>query len=59
MRSGDQFAQLTVELLRAAEVTHADLIAVGRSTRGRHHLAGSVGRRLALNSKAPLFVLVP
>jgi nucleotide-binding universal stress UspA family protein len=47
------------ELLRAAHTTHADLIAVGRSTKLRHHLAGSLGRRLARNKKAPIVVIVP
>lgn len=47
------------ELLRAARATRADLIAVGRSTKLRHHLAGSLGRRLARKKKAPIVVIVP
>ncbi len=47
------------ELLRTAHTTRADLIAVGRSTKRRHHLAGSLGRRLARNRKAPIVVIVP
>ena len=37
---------MATELLRIASSDHADLIVVGRSTKARHHLAGSLGRRL-------------
>jgi nucleotide-binding universal stress UspA family protein len=47
------------ELLRIAGSTHADLIVVGRSTKARHHLAGSLGRRLVGRRKAPVIVVVP
>lgn len=47
------------QLMRAARDIRADLIAVGRSTKLRHHLAGSLGRRLTRNSKAPIVVIVP
>jgi nucleotide-binding universal stress UspA family protein len=47
------------QLMRVAQDAHADLIAVGRSTKLRHRLAGSLGRRLARNKKAPIVVIVP
>jgi nucleotide-binding universal stress UspA family protein len=47
------------ELLRIAGSTHADLVVVGQSTKARHHLAGSLGRRLVGRSNAPVIVVVP
>jgi nucleotide-binding universal stress UspA family protein len=47
------------ELLRIAACDHADLIVVGRSTKARHHLAGSLGRRLVGRHGAPIIVVVP
>jgi nucleotide-binding universal stress UspA family protein len=47
------------ELLRIAGSEHADLIVVGRSTKARHHLAGSLGRRLVGRRDAPIIVVVP
>lgn len=47
------------ELLRIAEEMEADLIAVGRSTKRHHHLAGSIGRRLISKHRAPVVVVVP
>jgi nucleotide-binding universal stress UspA family protein len=47
------------ELLRIANADHADLIVVGRSTKARHHLAGSLGRRLVGKRHAPVIVVVP
>jgi nucleotide-binding universal stress UspA family protein len=47
------------ELLRVADADHADLIVVGRSTKARHHLAGSLGRRLVGRRDAPIIVVVP
>jgi nucleotide-binding universal stress UspA family protein len=47
------------ELLRIAESDHADLIVVGRSAKARHHLAGSLGRRLIRKRRAPIVVVVP
>jgi K+-sensing histidine kinase KdpD len=47
------------ELLRLAGEQHADQIVVGRSTKKRHHLAGSLGRRLVAMRKAPIIVVVP
>jgi nucleotide-binding universal stress UspA family protein len=47
------------ELLRIASAGHADLLVVGRSTKARHHLAGSLGRRLVGRSGAPIIVVVP
>lgn len=47
------------ELLRVAEADHADLIVVGKSTKARHHLAGSLGRRLIRRRHAPVVVVVP
>ncbi len=47
------------ELLRVANDDRADLLVVGRSTRARHHLAGSLGRRLVGRRGAPIVVVVP
>jgi nucleotide-binding universal stress UspA family protein len=47
------------ELLRLATALHADQIVVGRSTKARHRLAGSLGRRLAGKREAPVVVVVP
>jgi nucleotide-binding universal stress UspA family protein len=47
------------ELLRLATVLHADQIVVGRSMKARHHLVGSLGRRLAGKREAPVVVVVP
>jgi nucleotide-binding universal stress UspA family protein len=47
------------ELLRVAHADHADLLVVGRSTKARHHLAGSLGRRLVGKRDAPIIVVVP
>ena len=47
------------ELLRIANAGHADLLVVGRSTKARHHLAGSLGRRLVGRRDAPIIVVVP
>lgn len=47
------------ELLRVADADHADLIVVGRSAKARHHLAGSLGRRLTRKRQAPIVVVVP
>jgi nucleotide-binding universal stress UspA family protein len=44
------------ELLRIANADHADLLVVGRSTKARHHLAGSLGRRLVGRRGAPIIV---
>jgi nucleotide-binding universal stress UspA family protein len=47
------------ELLQVAEAVGADAIAVGRSTKARHRLAGSLGRRLIAKRRAPIIVIVP
>jgi K+-sensing histidine kinase KdpD len=47
------------QLLRVARFDHADLIVVGRSAKVRHHLAGSLGRRLIGSRDAPVIVVVP
>lgn len=47
------------ELARIAEEWRADVIVVGRSTKARHHVAGSIGRRLVGRRKAPVVVVVP
>lgn len=47
------------ELLRIADVDRADLLVVGRSTKARHHIAGSLGRRLVGRRRAPIVVVVP
>jgi nucleotide-binding universal stress UspA family protein len=49
----------TKELLRVADELHADLIVVGKSTKARHQLAGSLGRRLVRCRDAPIIVVVP
>ena len=47
------------ELLRVANAGHADLLVVGRSTKARHHLTGSLSRRLVGKRGAPIIVVVP
>jgi nucleotide-binding universal stress UspA family protein len=47
------------ELVRIAEEVKADVIAVGRSTKVRHRLAGSLGRRLLAKHGTPIIVVVP
>jgi nucleotide-binding universal stress UspA family protein len=47
------------ELLRIAQADQADLLVVGRSTKARHHIAGSLGRRLVGSRGAPIVVVVP
>jgi nucleotide-binding universal stress UspA family protein len=47
------------ELVRIARSVHANLIAVGRSTKLRHRVAGSLGRRLISKQCVPLVVVVP
>jgi nucleotide-binding universal stress UspA family protein len=47
------------ELLRIANADHADIVVVGRSTKARHHIAGSLGRRLVGRRDAPIIVVVP
>jgi nucleotide-binding universal stress UspA family protein len=49
----------TNELLRVAQAEHADLIVIGKSTKARHHVAGSLGRRLIGKRDAPVVVVVP
>jgi nucleotide-binding universal stress UspA family protein len=47
------------ELLRIANSDHADLLVVGRSTKARHRIAGSLGRRIIRRRGAPIVVVVP
>jgi nucleotide-binding universal stress UspA family protein len=47
------------ELLRIADELKADVIAVGRSTKVRHRIAGSLGRRLLAKRGTPIVVVVP
>jgi K+-sensing histidine kinase KdpD len=49
----------TTELLHVAEKCHAELIVIGKSTKARHHLAGSLGKRLIGKRNAPVVVVVP
>jgi nucleotide-binding universal stress UspA family protein len=56
MRAEGDSAQ---ELLQVAQSAHSDLIVIGRSSKTLHHLAGSLGRRLVSNRKAPAVVVVP
>jgi nucleotide-binding universal stress UspA family protein len=46
-------------LTRVAQTAQADLIAVGRSSKMLHHLAGSLSRRLVLDHRLPVIVVVP
>lgn len=46
-------------LTSVASAMHADLVVVGRSAKMLHHLAGSLGRRLAGRKDAPVVVVVP
>lgn len=46
-------------LKRIAHDSHADVIAVGRSTKLRHRFTGSLGRRLMRDRSAPIVVIVP
>jgi nucleotide-binding universal stress UspA family protein len=48
-----------LELLRIAAANQANQIVVGRSTKARHRLAGSLGPRLIRRDKAPVVVVVP
>jgi nucleotide-binding universal stress UspA family protein len=50
---------VATELLRIAAVSHAQLIAVGRSTKSRHKVAGSLGHRLLRRTGTPIIVIVP
>ena len=45
-------------LTEVARTAHADLIAVGRSAKMLHRLAGSVSRRLVLSRDLPVIVVV-
>jgi nucleotide-binding universal stress UspA family protein len=47
------------ELLRVAEKVGADLIVVGRSSKARHQIAGSLGRCLIGKRRSPIVVVVP
>jgi nucleotide-binding universal stress UspA family protein len=50
---------VVAELLRVAENNHAQLIAVGRSTKPRHRVVGSLGHRLLRRHGTPIIVVVP
>ena len=50
---------VVAELVRVAEGNHAQLIAVGRSTKPRHRIAGSLGHRLLRHHGTPIIVIVP
>jgi hypothetical protein len=54
-RQGDPAKQLKT----VARDTRADVIAVGRSVKLRHHLLRSLGRRLTRDRSAPIVVIVP
>jgi nucleotide-binding universal stress UspA family protein len=47
------------ELSRIAREIHADVTAVGRSTKLCHRFAGALGRRLLAKPGAPIIVVVP
>jgi len=65
MRSRDRDRLTGSELLAyparhgVVRATYADLVVVGRSAKMRHHLAGSLGRRLVGRKDAPVVVVVP
>ena len=65
MRSRDRDRLTGSELLAyrprhgVARAMHADLVVVGRSAKMRHHVAGSLGRRLVGRKDAPVVVVVP
>ena len=46
-------------LISVARAMQADLVVVGRSAKMRHHVAGSLGRRLVGRKDAPVVVVVP
>ena len=46
-------------LTSVARSAGADLVVVGKSAKMRHHLAGSLGRRLVCHHDAPVVVVVP
>ena len=48
-----------VALTSVASAMQADLVVVGQSAKMRHHLAGSLGRRLVGRQDAPVVVVVP
>jgi nucleotide-binding universal stress UspA family protein len=48
-----------IALTRLSRSVDADLIVVGKSSKLRHHLAGSLGRRLVSRHDAPAVVVVP
>jgi nucleotide-binding universal stress UspA family protein len=50
---------VATELLRVAATSHAQLVAVGRSTKSRHKVAGSLGHRLLRRTGTPIIVIVP
>jgi len=54
-----EYGDPKTELTRIAEEAGADIIVVGKSTKARHHLAGSLGRRLIGQRGAPIVVVVP
>ena len=47
------------ELARVARASRADMIAIGRSSKMLHRVAGSLGRRLVLGRDLPVVVVVP
>ncbi len=47
------------ELLRAGQAAKADLLVVGKSTKGWHRVAGSISRQLVSQADAPVVVVVP
>jgi nucleotide-binding universal stress UspA family protein len=53
------FGDAARELESVAGALHADAIAVGRSTKLHHRLAGSLGRRLLARRRVPIVVVVP
>jgi nucleotide-binding universal stress UspA family protein len=56
VRQKGDAAHVLTEVARSA---HADLVAVGRSAKMLHRLAGSVSRRLVLSRDLPVIVVVP
>jgi len=54
-----EYGEVARALTRVAAAAHADLVAVGRSAKALHHVAGSLSRRLVLSRDLPVLVVVP
>jgi nucleotide-binding universal stress UspA family protein len=59
MRFVVEHGEVTHAVTEIARALHADLVVVGRSTKTRHRLAGSLSQRLTRRQDAPVVVVVP